>query len=74
VARASRSPLLSFYRTLRTQSHHEVDAAVDANTSMQIVLEKIARLMAEQSVFSVDSVFVERTNGGNSALSSRRFC
>ncbi|MBZ5653869.1 MAG: hypothetical protein LAO56_01170 [Acidobacteriia bacterium] len=30
--------------------HHEVDAAVDANTSMQIVLEKIARLMAEQSV------------------------
>jgi DNA-binding NtrC family response regulator len=30
--------------------HHEVDAAVDANTSMQFVLEKIARLMAEQSV------------------------
>lgn len=30
--------------------HHEVDAAVDASTSMQIVLEKIARLMAEQSV------------------------
>ena len=30
--------------------HHEVDAAVDANTSMQFVLERIARLMAEQSV------------------------
>ena len=30
--------------------HHEVDAAVDANTSVQFVLEKIARLMAEQSV------------------------
>ena len=30
--------------------HHEVDAAVDANTSMQFVLEKIARLMAEESV------------------------
>ena len=30
--------------------HHEVDAAVDANTSMQFVLEKIARLMAEQIV------------------------
>ena len=30
--------------------HHEVDAAVDANMSMQFVLEKIARLMAEQSV------------------------
>jgi len=30
--------------------HHEVDAAIDANTSMQFVLEKIARLMAEQTV------------------------
>jgi DNA-binding NtrC family response regulator len=30
--------------------HHEVDASVDANTSMQFVLEKIARLMAEQMV------------------------
>ena len=29
--------------------HHEVDAAIDANTSMQFVLEKIARLMAEQA-------------------------
>lgn len=28
--------------------HHEVDAAIDANTSMQFVLEKIARLMSEQ--------------------------
>ena len=28
--------------------HHEVDGAIDANTSMQFVLEKIARLMAEQ--------------------------
>ena len=32
--------------------HHEVDAAIDANTSMQFVLEKIARLMAEQNVGS----------------------
>ncbi len=30
--------------------HHEVDAAIDANTSMQFVLEKIARLMSEQAV------------------------
>jgi DNA-binding NtrC family response regulator len=30
--------------------HHEVDASVDANTSMQFVLEKIARVMAEQIV------------------------
>lgn len=30
--------------------HHEVDATIDANTSMQFVLEKIARLMAEQMV------------------------
>jgi DNA-binding NtrC family response regulator len=30
--------------------HHEVDAAIDANTSMQFVLEKIARLMSEQTV------------------------
>ncbi len=30
--------------------HHEVDAAIAANTSMQFVLEKIARLMAEQNV------------------------
>jgi hypothetical protein len=30
--------------------HHEVDATIDANTSMQFVLEKIARLLAEQSV------------------------
>jgi DNA-binding NtrC family response regulator len=27
--------------------HHEVDAAIDANTSMHLVLEKIARLMTE---------------------------
>jgi DNA-binding NtrC family response regulator len=30
--------------------HHEVDAAVDGNMSMQFVLEKIARLMSEQTV------------------------
>ena len=30
--------------------HHEVDAAVDANTSMQFVLEKIARLMTSEAV------------------------
>jgi DNA-binding NtrC family response regulator len=30
--------------------HHEVDAAVDANTSMQFVLEKIARLMTREVV------------------------
>jgi DNA-binding NtrC family response regulator len=30
--------------------HHEVDAAVDPNTSMQFVLEKIARLMAEERI------------------------
>ena len=30
--------------------HHEVDASIDANTSMQFVLEKIARLMAGPSV------------------------
>jgi DNA-binding NtrC family response regulator len=30
--------------------HHEVDAAVDAGTSMQLVLEKIARVMSEQIV------------------------
>lgn len=30
--------------------HHEVDATIDANTSMQFVLEKIARLLAEQTV------------------------
>ena len=30
--------------------HHEVDASIDANTSMQFVLEKIARLMSEQAV------------------------
>ncbi len=29
--------------------HHEVDATIDANMSMQFVLEKIARLMAEQT-------------------------
>jgi len=28
--------------------HHEVDAVVEANMSMQFVLEKIAKLMAEQ--------------------------
>jgi len=27
--------------------HHEVDAAIDADTSMHFVLEKIAKLMAE---------------------------
>jgi len=30
--------------------HHEVDAAVDADTSMQFVLERIARLLAEERV------------------------
>jgi len=30
--------------------HHEVDATIDANTSMQLALEKITRLMAEQAV------------------------
>jgi DNA-binding NtrC family response regulator len=30
--------------------HHEVDAAIDANTSMHFVLEKIAKLMAEEKV------------------------
>ena len=30
--------------------HHEVDAVIDANTSMHFVLEKIARLMAEERV------------------------
>jgi DNA-binding NtrC family response regulator len=30
--------------------HHEVDATIDANTSMHFVLEKIARLLAEQTV------------------------
>jgi DNA-binding NtrC family response regulator len=30
--------------------HHEVDAVVEANMSMQFVLEKIARLMTEQTV------------------------
>ena len=30
--------------------HHEVDATVDAGTSMQFVLEKIARVMAQQIV------------------------
>ena len=30
--------------------HHEVDATIDANTSMLFVLEKIARLLAEQTV------------------------
>jgi DNA-binding NtrC family response regulator len=30
--------------------HHEVDATIDANTSMHFVLERIARLLAEQTV------------------------
>jgi len=30
--------------------HHEVDATIDANTSMQLALEKIARVLAEQTV------------------------
>ena len=30
--------------------HHEVDATIDAGTSMQFVLEKIARVMSEQIV------------------------
>ena len=30
--------------------HHEVDAHIDANTSMQLVLEKIARLMTADTV------------------------
>ncbi len=30
--------------------HHEVDASIAANTSMQFVLEKIARLMTEENV------------------------
>jgi len=32
--------------------HHEVDAVLDANTSMQFILEKITRLMAEQKVLA----------------------
>jgi len=30
--------------------HHEVDATIDAGTSMQLVLEKIARVLSEQIV------------------------
>lgn len=30
--------------------HHEVDASIDANMSMQFVLEKIVRVMAEKTV------------------------
>ena len=30
--------------------HHEVDAVIDAGTSMQLVLEKIARVISEQIV------------------------
>jgi DNA-binding NtrC family response regulator len=30
--------------------HHEVEATIDAGTSMQLVLEKIARVMSEQIV------------------------
>ncbi len=30
--------------------HHEVDATIDSNTSMQFVLEKIARILTEQTV------------------------
>ena len=30
--------------------HHEVDGAIDAGTSMQLVLEKIARVISEQIV------------------------
>lgn len=30
--------------------HHEVDATIDAGTSMQLVLEKIARVMSEEIV------------------------
>jgi len=30
--------------------HHEVDATIDAGTSMQLVLEKIARVMSDQMV------------------------
>ena len=30
--------------------HHEVDASIDAGTSMQLVLEKIARVISEQIV------------------------
>jgi DNA-binding NtrC family response regulator len=30
--------------------HHEVDGVMDANASMQFVLEKISRLLAEQAV------------------------
>ena len=30
--------------------HHEVDATIDAGTSMQLVLEKIARVMTDQVV------------------------
>lgn len=30
--------------------HHEVDAAIDANTSMSFVLEKIAKLMADDRI------------------------
>jgi len=30
--------------------HHEVDAAIDAGTSMQLVLEKIARVISAETV------------------------
>jgi len=33
-----------------SSKHHEVDGAIDAGTSMQFVLEKIARVMSEQIV------------------------
>lgn len=33
-----------------SSKHHEVDASINAGTSMQFVLEKIARLLSEQIV------------------------
>ena len=33
-----------------SSKHHEVDATIDAGTSMQLVLEKIARVMSQQMV------------------------
>lgn len=35
--------------------HHEVDASIDANTSMQFVLEKILRLMVRELASAVSA-------------------
>ena len=49
--------------------HHEVDATIDAGTSMQLVLEKIARVLAQ------DMVSAERKQVSSklSALSSQEY-